>query len=102
MGRVIRYCVFRLDQSQIALLQNMILGVGALGVLLMGVDKFAAISGNRRLSERLLWSLALAGGFWGVILGGILFHHKTHKPSFWVPVGLAIMAWGLFAFAIWL
>ena len=93
--------MFRLDQSQITLLQTIVLGVGALGVLLMGVDKLTAISGNYRFSERFLWLLALAGGFWGVILGGILFHHKTHKPSFWVPVGLAIMAWSLVAFEIW-
>jgi uncharacterized membrane protein YsdA (DUF1294 family) len=93
--------VFSLDQSQMALLKNMILGVGALGVLLMGFDKLMAISGSYRLSERFLWLLALAGGFWGVILGGILFHHKTHKPSFWVPVGLATIAWGMVAFEIW-
>jgi len=93
--------VFSLDQSQIALLRNTILGVGLLGVLAMGFDKLMAISGNYRLSERFLWLLALAGGFWGVVLGGILFHHKTHKPSFWVPVVLAVMAWGLVAFEIW-
>jgi uncharacterized membrane protein YsdA (DUF1294 family) len=92
--------MFSLDQSQIAFLQNMILGVGVLGVLLMGFDKLMAVSGNYRLSERFLWLLALAGGFWGVILDGILFHHKTHKPSFWIPVAIAVMVWAAASFEI--
>jgi uncharacterized membrane protein YsdA (DUF1294 family) len=93
--------MFRLDESQLALLSRMVLGVGVVGVLMMGFDKLAAVSGSYRLSERFLWLLALAGGFWGVVLGGILFHHKTHKPSFWIPVGLAIIVWGAVAFEVW-
>jgi len=68
---------------------------------MMGLDKSAAISGSYRFSERFLWLLALAGGFWGIVLGGVLFHHKTHKPSFWIPVGLAAVVWGVIASKVW-
>jgi uncharacterized membrane protein YsdA (DUF1294 family) len=91
-----------LDESQVALLSRIVFGVGALGVLLMGFDKLAATSRSYRLSERFLWLLAFAGGFWGVILGGILFHHKTRKPSFWIPVAFAVIFWTAIAFEIWL
>ena len=92
--------MFSLDEDQIAVLGRMVLGVGALGMLLMGFDKLAAISGSYRLSERFLWLLAFAGGFWGIVLGGILFHHKTHKPSFWIPVAVAVTVWAAIAFEI--
>jgi len=91
-----------LSESQFGLLSRIILGVGVVGVLMMGFDKAAAELGNYRVSERSLWLLAFAGGFWGIVLGGILFHHKTSKHSFWIPVVMAVMVWGAFAFTIWL
>ena len=36
------------------------------------------------------WSLV---GFVGIILGARAFHHKTSKPSFWPPVGGAVVLW---------
>jgi len=44
--------------------------------------------------------IALLGGFWGIIVGAFLFHHKTSKREFWPPVLFAAALWiGLF-FAI--
>jgi uncharacterized membrane protein YsdA (DUF1294 family) len=65
-----------------------------LGLAAMAADKTSAKLGFDRISERTLALLALAGGFTGVILGGLFFHHKTSKPEFWVPVGLATILWG--------
>ena len=65
-----------------------VVGLGA-----MGLDKLLAQNKRGRLSETSLWLVALLGGFVGVILGGILFHHKTSKARFWVPVGIALASW---------
>lgn len=56
--------------------------------------------GTYRVSEKSLWLLAFAGGFWGIALGGILFHHKTHKFSFWIPVAIAVIVWAAASFEI--
>ncbi|MDG6925410.1 MAG: DUF1294 domain-containing protein [Nitrososphaerota archaeon] len=64
-----------------------------LGVAAMGVDKVSARLRGERLSERSLWLIALAGGFLGIILGALLFHHKTSKGSFWPPVVLTVVLW---------
>jgi uncharacterized membrane protein YsdA (DUF1294 family) len=68
--------------------------VSLLGLAAMGMDKlFARFDGSRRISERSLWLIALAGGFLGIIVGGLLFRHKTSKGSFWAPVVLAMVLW---------
>lgn len=70
-----------------------LLFAGASGCVVMGVDKALAIGGSERISERTLWITAFAGGFWGIILGALIFHHKTRKLSFWPPVVLASLVW---------
>ena len=68
--------------------------IGGLSFAAMGVDKALAKSNwGDRLSERSLWLTALAGGFWGIILGALAFHHKTSKGTFWPPVVLATILW---------
>ncbi len=67
--------------------------VGVVGLIAMGVDKAMAMWWDDRISERTLWITALAGGFWGVVLGAFMFHHKTSKSSFWGPVVLATVLW---------
>jgi uncharacterized membrane protein YsdA (DUF1294 family) len=62
-------------------------------------DKFSAIIGVERLSERSLATVALLGGFLGVIAGGLLAHHKTSKPEFWPPIGFAGFLWVMFLVA---
>jgi uncharacterized membrane protein YsdA (DUF1294 family) len=68
-------------------------GAGLFGLTLMGIDKAAAKWGNKRISERNLWLVALVGGFAGIVLGGFLFHHKIRKPTFWGPIILATIVW---------
>ncbi|MDO4344104.1 MAG: DUF1294 domain-containing protein [Eubacteriales bacterium] len=51
-----------------------------------GLDKYYAIKGKWRISERTLLTLAGAFGAVGAFLGMILFHHKTKKNKFAVSV----------------
>jgi|SRR5271170_5673528 uncharacterized membrane protein YsdA (DUF1294 family) len=70
--------------------------LGLLGLAAMGADKgIARFNWGDRISERSLWLIALAGGFWGIILGALLFHHKTSKGEFWPPVALAVVLWAV-------
>jgi uncharacterized membrane protein YsdA (DUF1294 family) len=75
-----------------------------IGMAAMGVDKGIAKMGFfDRISERTLWVVGLAGGFLGIIGGGLIFFHKTRKPEFWVPVALAALIWGaIFVYQLYL
>ena len=61
--------------------------------LLMSWDKFMAIMGAYRVSERDLQLAGLAGGFLGVFAGGLFLRHKTRKPDFWIPVYFSAALW---------
>jgi len=56
-------------------------------------DKRAARAGTRRIRERTLHELDLAGGFIGGWLGMRLLRHKTLHRSFLVVQALAAVAW---------
>jgi uncharacterized membrane protein YsdA (DUF1294 family) len=71
------------------------LGVSFVALVMMGVDKSSAKMRRTRISENTFGAISFLGGFSGVILGGILFHHKVSKPSFWTPVVLALLFWGI-------
>ncbi len=67
---------------------------GAIAFAVMGIDKAMARFGwGTRISEKTLWLTALAGGFIGIIVGAVAFHHKTSKAAFWPPVVLAVIFW---------
>lgn len=67
--------------------------LSVISLILMGIDKASAKLRRTRISEKTFGVLSLLGGFLGVILGGIIFHHKTSKPRFWVPVVVAVLLW---------
>jgi uncharacterized membrane protein YsdA (DUF1294 family) len=69
-----------------------VVGVGS--ALMMGFDKLLAKMHAWRISERSFFFAALIGGAWGVIVGGIIFHHKTSKASFWPGILLGLGLWG--------
>jgi len=50
--------------------------------ILYGIDKRAAINGNRRIPEAHLHLFALVGGWPGALLAMSLFRHKLRKASF--------------------
>lgn len=71
-----------------------VLVLGVFAFVLMGYDNVAAkVSSKRRVREKNLWLVAAIGGFAGVGLGALVFHHKVAKWSFWPPVLLSIIAW---------
>ncbi|HAT04055.1 MAG TPA: DUF1294 domain-containing protein [Candidatus Magasanikbacteria bacterium] len=56
--------------------------VNLIAFFFYGVDKMKAISGHRRISEKILWTLALVGGSVGALIAMNIFRHKTKKLSF--------------------
>jgi len=77
-------------------LEDVLLIMTLIGGGAMLADKIAAKIGLDRMSEQSLAFIALLGGFAGITLGGLFFNHKTSKPGFWVPVGVAWALWGVF------
>lgn len=64
------------------------LGFSVLTFIITGVDKHAARRGWWRVRESTLHTLALAGGWPGVILAVRCFRHKTRKKRFLTVLGL--------------
>lgn len=57
------------------------------------LDKSRACRKRRRISERTLLLLALAGGCPGGLAAMYLFHHKTKKPRFSYGLWLMLILW---------
>ena len=74
--------------------------IGIAGIVAMGGDKLLAVMGWDRISEKTLHIIALLGGFWGIIVGAFLFHHKTSKPEFWPPVLFGAALWAALFFTL--
>lgn len=51
--------------------------MSVIGFCLMGIDKFKAIRGKRRIRESTLFIFAIFGGGIGATLGMYVFRHKT-------------------------
>jgi uncharacterized membrane protein YsdA (DUF1294 family) len=66
---------------------------GAAGFSAMGIDKARAVHGEWRVSERTLLATAMVGGAFGVVLGSVLFHHKTSKLSFLAAPYAMVVVW---------
>ncbi len=62
-------------------------------------DKLAAPRGGRRVRERTLWLLCLAGGVGGAWLVFFGMRHKTQHRSFWVVQVAATVLWVAILFA---
>jgi uncharacterized membrane protein YsdA (DUF1294 family) len=56
------------------------------------MDKSAAHSRSRRIPERTLLLLGLAGGWPGALLAQRMFRHKTAKTAFQVKFWLSVAA----------
>ena len=56
-------------------------------------DKLAAPRGGRRIRERTLWIMCLAGGVGGAWLVFFGMRHKTQHRSFWVVQSAATVLW---------
>lgn len=56
--------------------------INLLSFFLYGLDKWKAVYGRWRISERTLLLAALAAGFAGALIGMYFFHHKTRHKKF--------------------
>ena len=89
------------------LLALWLLFINLITFLIFGLDKWKARrkvhrEGVRRVPERTLFLLAIAGGSLGALLGMKIFHHKTLHRTFCIgiPIILAaqilVLLWCLF------
>ena len=62
------------------------------GFILMGADKRKAVQHKWRIPEKSLFLIALAGGSVGVLLGMVVFRHKTKHLSFLLGIPMIIAA----------
>jgi uncharacterized membrane protein YsdA (DUF1294 family) len=67
-------------------------GASALCFMLYAVDKGAARTGRERISESMLISLGLVGGWPGAIVAQQVFRHKTAKLTFRIRFWLSVAA----------
>ncbi len=63
-----------------------IIAINIVLLLLFGIDKQCVVCGWRRVPERLLLAMSLAGGSVGALAGMWLFRHKTKKVHFRVAI----------------
>jgi uncharacterized membrane protein YsdA (DUF1294 family) len=56
-------------------------------------DKLAAPRGGRRVRERMLWLLCLAGGVLGAWIVFFGMRHKTQHRTFWAVQTVATVVW---------
>lgn len=76
-------------------------GSGVVTGLLYGWDKLAATRTWRRIPERSLWAMILAGGVFGAWIGQFLFRHKSRKWAFWLVLVLATLLHGVLIWFLW-
>lgn len=58
--------------------------------ILYVLDKRSAIKGNRRVSEKILLTCSLLGGWPGGLLAGEVFRHKTQKTSYRIKFAICV------------
>lgn len=59
--------------------------------LIYGMDKFSAKIHGKRVPEKILLLLAVAGGGFGALGGMIFFRHKTKRWKFRIIVSLSAL-----------
>lgn len=59
-----------------------LLAINVIAFVMYGFDKWMAAANTWRVSEKMLWFVALIGGSAGALFGMKTFRHKTRKTSF--------------------
>lgn len=80
-----------MKETLIAALWYYFAAVNILLFILMGIDKYHAIKGSRRIPEKVLFLFAIIGGATGGTLGMMSFRHKT-KHWYFVVFFTILMA----------
>lgn len=73
----------------------------ALTFVAYGIDKRRAARGRRRIAERTLHLMELAGGWPGALAGQAVFRHKRRKGRYMLVFG-AIALLHVLAWAAWM
>lgn len=73
--------------------------INLVSFLLMGIDKLKAKSESWRISESIFYLLSLLQGYPGILMGAIIFHHKTGKILFQL-INLVVFIIGMFLVAL--
>ena len=69
-----------------------LVAINLVALIACGADKRAAIQEKWRIPERVLLGLTIAGGGAGMLLGMLVFHHKTKTPKFIITVPVVLVA----------
>jgi uncharacterized membrane protein YsdA (DUF1294 family) len=70
-----------------------LLAINIVTAVVYAWDKTQARRGNRRIPERTLFLLNLAGGFIGAWIVFFGMRHKTRHRSFWFVQSMATILW---------
>lgn len=92
-----------IEITEIFSLKNILiylLVINIIAFLAMFIDKKKAEKNKWRIKESTLLILALIGGSIGAIVGMYTFHHKTHKPRFYIGIPVMIVLQILIIIAI--
>lgn len=65
--------------------------INMIAFIIFGIDKWKAVHDRWRISEKLLFILAMIGGSVGAILGMRFFHHKTKHKSFTIGIPVILI-----------
>jgi uncharacterized membrane protein YsdA (DUF1294 family) len=65
--------------------------INIIGFIIMGRDKRKAERHEYRISERVLWQVAIVGGSVGAFLGMKVYRHKTKHKRFSTGIPLLVM-----------
>ena len=75
-----------------------LISANVIAFIQMAIDKRLAVKQKSRIPEAQLIAPTLFGGIIGVVLGMILFRHKTAKKSFQFKLFMTLVTFGLVVF----
>ena len=77
------------------------LAINLIAFFIFAIDKIKSTGSGRRISEKMLWLLALVGGSVGALIGMRVFRHKTKKLSFQTVLAIIIFVQVLIIYFIY-
>lgn len=90
LGSAISASMDNLSAHLVVMVAGYYLAASCIAFPVVGCDKYAAMTGRRRIAENKLHLLSLAGGWPGTWLACRVFRHKTRKLAFQRRLGIAI------------
>ena len=77
---MLQFLVGSIPKQYMAVIPLILLGINLLALALMGIDKHLSRKHRHRhrIPEWVMISLAVLGGGFGILLGMVIFHHKTN------------------------